>query len=201
MPLKKQAAEKILVKHHHFINRAIKALLIISGIFMFAFAMFSPIYAIFVEEIGGGIEVAANSWAIFGLVAGIFTFIFGKFENEMKETELSIAWAQFVCGLGYLLLYFTDNTTMLYIDMIILGLAEAFYWPAFHSVYAKHAEGKKSTFLWGIYDGMAYFVPAIGSALGGWIVAAYGFGPVFLIMSGLSFLCGVFIVVLPRKVL
>ncbi len=182
-------------------NGALKYLLFISGIFMFAFAMFSPIYAIFVEQVGGGIEVAANSWAIFGAVAGLLTFLFSHYENEMHETELAIAWSQFVVGLGYVLLCFTDNVTVLYIDMIILGVGEALYWPAFHSVFAKHTDGKKSTSQWGIYDGLAYFVPAVGSVIGGWLVASYGFEIIFAIMAAMSFFCGIFIILLPRKAL
>lgn len=192
---------KLLNNQGKFINPAIRYLLLISALFMFAFAMFSPIYAIFVERVGGGIETAANSWALFGLVAGVLTFILGKYENQMKETELAIAWSQFVAGLVYVLLCFTDNVAMLYINMIILGLAEALYWPAFHSVYAKHTDGKKSTTQWGIYDGLAYFIPAIGSAIGGWLVAAYGFNLIFVIMALLSFFCGIMIILLPRKIL
>lgn len=188
-------------KPKFFMNKALRSLIFISALFMFAFAMFSPIYAIFVEKIGGGIEVAANSWALFGLVAGVLTFLFGKFENKMKETELAIAWSQFVAGLAYVFLCFVDNSTMLYLAMIILGIAEALYWPAFHSVYAKHTDGKKSTVQWGVYDGLAYFIPALGSALGGYLVALYGFNFIFILMAGLSFLCGIFIIILPRKIL
>lgn len=193
--------KKIKKTKPNLMSGALRYLLFISGIFMFAFAMFSPIYAIFVEQIGGGIEVAANSWAIFGIVAGLLTFLFGHYENEMQETELAIAWSQFVMGLGYGLLYFTDNTSMLYVAMIILGIGEALYWPAFHSVFAKHTNGKKSTTQWGIYDGLAYFLPALGSALGGWLVSLYGFGLIFMIMAIMSFFCGIFIMFLPRKAL
>ena len=209
--LKKWYNNFMFFHHHHIkrqkaretllINPALKALLLISGLFMFAFAMFSPIYAIFVERVGGGIETAANSWAIFGLVAGVLTFITGKFENEMKDTELAIAWSQFVIGLGYVLLYFTQGVGMLYLVMIILGIGDALYWPAFHSTYSIHADGHKSTFQWGIYDGLAYFIPAIGSALGGWLVTQYGFGLIFIVMAALSFACGIYILFLPRKVL
>lgn len=191
--------QKKISSKNNLMNDALRYLLFISGIFMFAFAMFSPIYAIFVERVGGGIEVAANSWAIFGVVAGLLTFLFSRYENRMKETELAIAWSQFVMGLGYLMLYLTDNVSMLYLDMIVLGIAEALYWPAFHSVFAKHTDSKKSTWQWGIYDGLAYFVPAIGSAIGGWLVASYGFSLIFMIMAGLSFFCGIFIIFLPRK--
>ncbi len=185
----------------HLLNKAVKILLILSGIFMFAGAMTMPIYAIFVEEIGGGITTASTSYALFWLVAGIATFFTGYIENKMKETELAIMWSQFILGIAYVMYFFTETVDTLYIVQILLGIGNAFYWPAFHSTYSKHIEKKKSAEQWGFYDALAYLVPAIAAALGGWLVEAYGFHSIFAIMAALSFFNGFFILVLPRKVL
>jgi len=182
-------------------SKALRFLLLISSLFMFAFAMFSPIYAIFVQKIGGGIIEASRAWAIFGITSGLLTFLAGKYENKMKETELAIAWSQFVICIAYVLLYFTHTLHMLYLAMIVLGIGQALFWPAFHAVYSKHVDGKKSTWQWSIYDGLAYIIPAFGSALGGWLVAHYGFSLIFIIMAAISFSCGVLIIFLPRRIL
>lgn len=183
------------------LNRGLKALLLISGAFMFAFGMFGPIYAIFVEEIGGGITVASNAWAVFLAVAGALTFVAGKVESKFKETELAIMWSQYVIGIAYIIYYFTDTVTMLYLAQVFLGIGDAIFWPAFHALYGKHVDGHKSTEQWALYDGLAYVVPAVAAALGGWLVKWYGFDMIFLIMAILSFANGVFILFLPRKVL
>lgn len=183
------------------INKPIGILLFISGAFMFAFAMFSPLYAIFVQKVGGGVTDAANAWSVFLLTAGVFTLITGKIENKMKEKELAIAWSQFIICLAYCLFYFTNSLLMLYLSMFVIGLANAFFWPAFHSIFDQHAEGVHVTVRWSLYDSLAYLVPAIGTFLGGMVVKFYGFGLLFLIMAGVSFLCGLLIVLLPRKVL
>lgn len=192
--------------HHHHpkpfaVNSSIKALLLISGLFMFAFGMFGPIYAIFVEKVGGGITVASGSWAVFLGVSGILTFLAGKYESRMKETELAIMWSQYIIGIAYIMYYFTDTVLMLYLTQIVLGIGEALFWPAFHSLYGKHVDHTKSAEQWGIYDGLAYIVPAISAALGGWLVESYGFNLVFLIMAFLSVLNGIFILFLPRRML
>lgn len=184
-----------------FLVPALRALLLASSLFMFAFAMFSPIYAIFVQKIGGGVVEASRAWALFGLTAGLLTFICGRLENKMKEVELAIVWSQLLIGLAYVAFYFTRSVNGLYVVMIILGIGEALYWPAFHALYGRHVDGRKSTWLWGVYDGLTYIVPAFGSALGGWLVAIYGFGIIFMIMAALSFLNAIFIFLLPRRVL
>jgi MFS family permease len=183
------------------LNKSLRSLIIISGLFMFAFSMFSPIFAIFVEKIGGGISTAANSYAIFLAVAGGLTFFASKYENKMKEKELAVAWAQIVLGIGYVLYCFTKNVAMLFLVQVILGIGEALYWPAFHAIYAKHTDKENSVAQWGIYDGLAYIFPAIGAAIGGLMAEKLGFNFVFASMAILSFICGIYIIILPRKVL
>jgi len=183
------------------ITYPISALLLISGLFMFAFGMFSPIYAIFVQKIGGSITVASNAYALYWLVAGVLTFVMGKLENKLKETELAIMWSQFIMGLAYLMYYFSSNIIMLYLTQIIMGIGAAIFWPAFHAVYTKHVNGKKSAWQWSLYDGLAYILPALAAVLGGRLVVCYGFNIIFLIMAALSFVCALFILFLPRKVL
>jgi len=187
------------------LNTALKLMLVVSGLFVFAFGMFTPLYAIFVKDIGGDITTASSAWAVFSLVAGLTTFITGSWENKIKETEIGIVWSQFIIGLAYTFYYFTDffsnGILMLYLAQAILGLGMAFFWPAFHAVYAKHVEPTKSAWQWSLYDGLAYLTPAIAAVLGGWLVKHYGFDVVFLIMAVLSYICGLFIWILPRKLL
>lgn len=183
------------------INTALKIMLLISGIFMFAYAMFMPLYAIFVEEMGGGITTAANAYAIFWAVAGILTFLTGKLEGKMKETELAIGWSQYIIMLAYIVFYFANSVNWIYGAMAVLGIGNAVFWPAFHSVYGKHTNKINSTEQWSFYDALAYLIPAIGAFIGGWIVKLYGFDLIFIIMALLSFACGTFILFLPRKML
>ena len=182
-------------------NQPLKFMLIISGAFTFAFGMFSPIYALFVEGIGGNVTTAANAWAVFSLSAGVLTFAAGRWENKLKETEMGIILSQFIIASAYLVYCFTDRIWMLYAAQALLGAGMAFYWTAFHSVYGSHVEKRKATAQWGWYDGLAYLIPAVAAVIGGFLVELYGFGVIFIIMATVSFLCGIFIWALPRKVL
>lgn len=183
------------------LNRSLRIMLIVNGLFTFAFGMFSPIYALFVEEIGGDVTVASNAWAVLSFSAGLFTFITGRWENKIKETELGIAWAQFIIGFAYLIYFLADGVLALYAAQALLGIGFAFYWPAFHAVYGRHTTKREAPWQWSVYDGLAYLVPAIAAIVGGELVKDYGFATIFIVMAGLSFLCGLFIMVLPRKVL
>lgn len=194
-------AQRYQLQYQSKLNGSLRILLIVSGLFTFAFGMFSPIYAIFVESIGEDVATAANTWAVFSLTAGLLTFAVGKWENKIKETELGIVCSQFILGLAYILYYLTDGILMLYLAQACLGAGMAFFWPAFHSTYGKHTNKKEAAWQWSLYDGLAYLLPAIAAIAGGWTVEHYGFGPMFIAMALISFGCGLFILVLPRKAL
>ena len=176
-------------------------LLVISGFYMFAFGMFGPIYALFVERLGGDIQIASNAWAVFLFTTGVLTFMTGKWENQMKESEVGIAWSQFIVAGAYMMYYFADKVAMLYVAQVLLGVAAAFFWPAFHSLYGKNVDNKKAAWQWSFYDAMAYLVPAIAAVMGGWIVKHYSFDAIFLIMAVMSVVAGMYVLLLPKKLL
>ena len=55
----------------NFFNKQIKTLLLTDGIIILACAMLGPIYALFVQEIGGDLLDAAYAFAVYAFVAGI----------------------------------------------------------------------------------------------------------------------------------
>jgi predicted MFS family arabinose efflux permease len=195
------SAHRYQLQYEGKLNGPLRILLIVSGLFTFAFGMLMPIYALFVEGIGEDITVAANSWAVFSLVAGLLTFVAGKWENKIKETELGIAWSQFVLGFAYILFFLTDGVMMLYLAQACMGAGMALFWPAFHSTYGKHTTRKEAAWQWSLYDGLAYLLPALAAVVGGMVVEVYGFSSMFIIMATLSFVCGFFVLLLPRKAL
>ncbi len=181
------------------LNRSLRAMLVVSALYMFAFGMFSPLYAIFVEKVGGNVAVASNAWAVFMLVAGLMTFITGRWENDSRQTVIGLAWSQFIVGAAYLIYYLADGVAWLYVAQVLLGLGASFFWPAFHSLYGKHVDKRNQAKQWSIYDGLAYLLPAGAAVLGGWLVDNYGFGLMFLVMAAMSLLCGIYILFLPKK--
>ncbi|HOZ36994.1 MAG TPA: MFS transporter [bacterium] len=195
------SARRYQLQYEKKLNGPLGILLIVSGLFTFAFGMFTPIYAIFIESIGGGVREAANAWAIFSLTAGLLTFVAGKWENKIKETELGIVFSQFILGVAYVFFLIADDVLMLYLAQACLGAGMAFFWPAFHSSYGKHTTKKEAPWQWSFYDGLSYLLPAVAAVAGGSVVENFGFGAMFMIMAGISFCCGLFVLVLPRKAL
>ena len=59
-------------------HKQLKLFLVADGFYALAFGMLAPIYAVFVERIGGDILEAGTAWAIFMIVSGIGLLFLGK---------------------------------------------------------------------------------------------------------------------------
>lgn len=184
-----------------FFNKALRILLATSGFVLLAGAMIGPIYALFVEEIGGSLLDASLAGGIFALAAGVTTFLAGKYADKLKESELIVVVGYVLLGVGFLLYTQVRSIAMLFAVEILIGFAEAIYAPAFDVLYTKHLDKRKEGREWGTYEATEYFTAAIGAVVGGFIVVNWGFNTLFVIMASISFISGIYIYFLPRRVL
>ncbi|MFC1645174.1 MFS transporter [Patescibacteria group bacterium] len=182
-------------------STALKILLYTNAMVLMAGAMLGPIYALFVEKVGGDLMDASIAGSIFALVAGLTTLISGKYSDKIKENELVVVLGYLFMGLGFLLYFWVNSVIFLFIVQAIIGLGEAIYAPAFDALYSKHLDGKKAGSQWGAWESMNYFTTAVGALIGGGIVTVFGFQSLFIIIATLCFFSALYIYTLKRAVL
>ena len=158
-----------------------------------AAAMLGPIYALFVERVGGDLMDASIAGGIFAFVAGLTSLVSGKYSDKIKENELIVVLGYSIMGVGFLLYFWVNSVIFLFVVQAIIGLGEAIYSPAFDAVYSKHLDGHKSGRQWGAWESMNYFTTAIGAVVGGSLVTLFGFQPLFVIMAMLCFSSALYI--------
>lgn len=182
-------------------NRAIRILLGVNAAVLFAGAMLSPIYAIYVEKIGGSLLDASIAGGIFAFVTGVVSLISGHYTDKVKQNELIIALGFFILGLGYFFYLFVNSVLSLFCVQVVIGFGQAISSPSYDAVYSKHLDGRKSGRQWAAWEAMAYITTAIGAIAGGIVATKFGFNAIFVIMSSLSLLSALYIYILPRRVL
>lgn len=182
-------------------NKALKILLSTNAMILMAAAMVGPIYALFVEKVGGDLMDASIAGGIFAFVAGIVTLLSGKYSDKIKENELIIVLGYTIVGVGFILYFWVSSVIFLFIVQAIIGLGEAIYSPAFDAVYSKHLDGHKSGTQWGAWESMYYFTTALGAIIGGALVTIFGFQVLFIIMAVLCFGSALYIYSLKRSAL
>lgn len=182
-------------------NKALRILLATNAMILMAGAMFGPIYALFVEKIGGDLMDASIAGAIFALVAGLTILISGKYSDKIKENELIVVLGYSIMGFGFLLYFWVNSIIFLFIVEAIIGLGEAVYSPAFDAVYSKHLDRRRSGAQWGAWESMNYLTIATGAIVGGFLATLFGFQILFIVMSLLCFSSALYIYNLKRSVL
>ncbi|MDD3647176.1 MAG: MFS transporter [Candidatus Dojkabacteria bacterium] len=190
-----------LFKFNRRYNKRVRILLITNSLVMIASAMFGPIYALFVEDIGGDLLDASIVFAAFSLASAIITYSIGDFTDKTKEKELIIVAGYFIIGFGFLSMLLAKSILVLLITQIIIGAGWAIFSPAFDVVFTEHLNNKKAGKDWGAWETLYYFTSAFGALTGGLLVTYLGFHFMFIVMALLCFLSAGYIYFLPRKVL
>lgn len=157
-------------------------LLFVDTITSFSLGLFGPIYAIFVEDIGGDILSASSVWAAYTIVIGVMIIIFGKLEDRIKREGRVMTLGYSLISLSILGYYFVSNPLELLIVQIVLGIGVAIVTPSFDTLYCRYLERKKVGFEWGLWEGLGEIFTGLSAIAGGIIAAFFGFKLLFIIM-------------------
>jgi len=182
-------------------NHALRILLGTVSLVLIAGAMFGPIYAIFVEEIGGSLFDASFAAGLFALTAAITTVIAGTYIDNIRENKQVLVFGYIITGIGFLGYTHISSVFGLFMVEMILGVGEAVSWPAFDALYSRHLDKHKEGSEWAAYEAMAYLVGFFGAMTGGLVVTFFTFGTLFSLMAVLCFMSAAYLLFLPRNVL
>lgn len=167
-------------------KKGIKVLLVSDAWINLAVGMIGPIYAIFVEDIGGDILDASWAYSTYMFTAGIVMYILSKWEDHNKHKEKFIIAGYALTSLGCLLYYYVYNQFTLLLAQVILGLSVAILAPAFDAIYSHYVIADEEASNWGIWEAMSYVVTAISALIGGYVANSFGFKTLFILMFTIS---------------
>ena len=170
-------------------KRGIKILLLADGFATLALGMIGPIYALFVEQIGGDILDAGWAFFAFMITSGIVMLLISRWEDRFKHKSKLVVAGYGLTALGCLSYIFVYNQLTLIITQVILGLSVAVLNPSFDSLYSHFIDHKKETSEWGAWEAMGYIVTAIAAVAGGYLAYLFGFRALFIIMFIISLFC------------
>ncbi len=169
-------------------RRALTVLLWADAWATLAVGMIGPIYAIFVEEIGGDILDASWAYFAFMLTSGIMLYLVGHWEDRVKHKEQLIIAGYALSSVGILSYLFVHSQFTLIITQVLLGLSEAILVPSYDAVYSHYLDKDSGASEWGDWEAMRYVVTALAALLGGFIADAFGFRTLFVVMFLFSLL-------------
>lgn len=177
----------------HFLTRII---LYLTDAFLIAGAgLLIPIFAIFVETVGGGILEAGTAVTVFALTAGVGILFFSRIEDNFKHYPQFVTVGYGIATLGYLIYIFTTSLGQLYFAQFLLGIAAAIRVPSYDVLLSQHSP-KHLAVAWGNWNATVYFVSALSATFGAIIAATFGFTTMLtfvFVLSFMSFLLSLFL--------
>ncbi len=168
-------------------RNGLKILISSSFAYHIAAGSFAPIYAIFVEKIGGGILEASGIWSVQALIIGVLVFLLSKLEDKLDKRKM-LVFGYGLHAVGFIAYNFVSNIWQLFAVQSFLGIAAAITIPAFDAFYSRSLDRGKESSEWGVWESGSRIISAGAAMLGGFVAAEFGFRYLFVLMSVFSIL-------------
>lgn len=182
-------------------NLALKVLFVSNSLYVFAALLLGPLYAVYVQRIGGGVLLVSVSTAVFYVSTTLFLLFVARWGDMVKEMELMLAVSYIIRGLGFLSYIFIDSALLLILSQVVFGLAESLGTPTFGALFAKHIDKKEEVMEFSDWAMVSNLVMALGTIIGGFIASSLGFNFLFVTIAILCFVSAGWILFTPRQVL
>ena len=154
------------------VNTLYKILITSYSFSIFSEAVILPIYAVFVQGIGGDILDASGAMAVFLITQGIFTILLHRLKwiNRHRIPMMIFGWAVWVLGIAMYLV--VSNVAILFITQIFTAIGSAIADPIFDQELARHTDHKNEEFEWGFFEGSVAIIQGLAALVGGLVVTA-----------------------------
>lgn len=182
------------------ISRPLRVILATNIFVLIGGAMLAPIYAVYVDNIGGDLLDAGIAAALFAAAAGVTSLVSGAFADRVKHKHRLVGFGYILTGFGFLSYIFVDSVWQLFAAQVFIGLIQASYDPVFDGLYTKFIGNvKRASSRWGLWEAGNYFSIAIGSVTGAAIVAYTSFATMFILMASLCFASGMYLLAAGKR--
>lgn len=162
-------------------HKVIRILITTSIFYNIVGGLFGPIYAIFVEKIGGDILTASGAWAVYSIVMGILLLSFGKIEDKVNKRK-TVVIGYFFSSIGTTGYLFVSQPWHLFVVQIVLGLGVITN-PAWDALFSVSVSKGKESSEWGLWEGSTRIYAGMAAIIGGFIASTFGFRMLFMLMS------------------
>ncbi|MCF7865471.1 MAG: MFS transporter [Candidatus Pacebacteria bacterium] len=182
-------------------KKSIRILITVSTLLTFLTGLFAPFYALFVGKLGGGIEIAGASWAVFSIVSGLMILLFRSWESTIHQKRRIMIGGLFLRSFAFVLFLFITSFFDLIIVQILIGISIALVNPSYDAMFTKHTSEEQAISDWGGWEGLTSIASGLASVTGGFAIKYYGYESVFIPMAVITFCTALYLQSLPKEIL
>lgn len=185
------------------INKVVKTLIQTDLVFISAFGLTAPIFAVFITEQirGGNVKIVGLAAGIYWILKSILQIPAGKFLDKLKgeRDDLYFLIAGYLLTamvpFGYI---FSHLPWHIYILEAIHSIGMALAIPAWAAMFTRHIDHGKEAFEWSLESTGLSFGAGVTGIVGGILVSKFGFNFVFILV-GVFAIIGAFLPLLIYK--
>jgi len=188
------------------INKVIRTLIQADLVFLAAFGLISPIFAVFITDQikGGNVEVVGFSAAVYWIIKSILQIPISEILDKKRGEKDDFYFL--ICGtilaalvpIGYI---FSSLPWHVYLLQAIYGMGMAMAFPSWSAIFTRHIDRGKEAFEWGLESTALGFGTGLTGAIGGILVAYFGFDLLFVIVSILALVGALLPLMIRREML
>ncbi len=167
-------------------RKQLRALALYNGIFVLAANLLAPLYSVYVEQFQHSVFVVSLSWSVFLVATTVFSVAVPRFCKSVRDQERFLLAGYLIRAVVWMSFIFARTIPMLLVLQVVLGLGEALGSPAFDALFADKIGTDNKIRHYSRWKVISNVMTAVGTAVGGSIVAFAGFAPLFAIMSLLA---------------
>jgi hypothetical protein len=201
MKNEESGAEDLAVEMSKKGNTGLRILLVTSGLGTLVLGLLAPYYVIYVQNLGGSIELAGASLAAFSIASGVLILAFSVWESSVKDQRKLYAVGLLLRSCVFFMYIFISSFYELILTQILLGISVALVNPTFDSLFTKHLTIGKAISDWGGWEGMTAIIAGVAALSGGFVIQHFGFAPMFSLMAFVALGTGVLVLMLPKGTL
>ena len=166
----------------------IRILLLTALLANFADGLYTPVYAAYVEEVGGGVLDAGLSWSVNLIVFGVLAVVLSRVQARSRRKVWYLIVGYLLSALSSALFAVIRVPGMLYVVQFIRGLSWAMVGPVWDAFFTLYVDRGRATVEWGYYEGGWSIAMGVGSAVGGILLTVSSFQALFFLSSLLNVL-------------
>ncbi len=179
----------------------VRYLLFANYLNLFAFAFFTPLYALFVLNIGGDAKTVGLTSGLGTYAAALMILFFGKWENSQKHQERLVVIGFFWLAVGAAAYILVHHVWQLFAVQAFNSIGTGMLVPALRSTYAKWEDKGRETQEWSFWEGGNRIFAATGAIVGGFLLSATGgFKSLFALMSAVQLVAALISLKLLKKI-
>lgn len=182
-------------------NKSLKLLLSINSIFVLAGNLLGPLYAVYIEGLGGSIAVVSGTWSVMLLTTTLVNFALIRYGDRIKEHEYLLIAGFIFRAIAWIGFVYAGNIAAIIALQIVVGVGEAVGSTGFDAIFAEHLDRSSHIRDYAVWKTISNIIAAIATFIGGFVVTLYGFSPMFYFMGTIALACAIFTCLLPRRAL